>query len=64
MDHAAKDGVVATLQAAPLARGVYPRLGFVELGEVKVQVEGDEQCTFLYPMVWNPTVSEHLLRSE
>lgn len=64
MDQAAKDGVVATLQAAPLARGVYPWLGFVELGEVKVQVEGDEQCTFLYPMFWDATVREHVPRRE
>lgn len=54
MGQAAMDGVVATLLAAPLARAVYPRFGFVELGEVEVQVEGEEQRTFLYPMVWGP----------
>lgn len=54
MDEAARDGVVVTLQSAPLARRVYPYFGFVELGEVKAQVEGEEECTFLYPMVWDP----------
>lgn len=55
MDLATRDGVAAvTLQAAPLARAVYPRFGFVELGTVKVQVAGEEACTFLYPMAWEP----------
>lgn len=54
MDRAVRDGVVAALLAAPLARNVYPRLGFVELGTTVVQVEGDEAKTFLYPMVWDP----------
>lgn len=55
MDQAAGDGVVATLQAAPLASAVYPRFGFAKLGEVKVQVAGEETCTFLYPMIWDPS---------
>lgn len=54
MDRAVRDGVVAALLAAPLARNVYPRLGFVELGTIVVQAEGDELRTFLYPMVWDP----------
>ncbi|KAF3764966.1 hypothetical protein M406DRAFT_322815 [Cryphonectria parasitica EP155] len=54
MDRAVRDGVVAVLQAAPMARAVYPRFGFEELGMVTAQVEGEEEKTFLWPMVWDP----------
>ncbi|KAJ9133961.1 hypothetical protein NKR23_g10392 [Pleurostoma richardsiae] len=55
MDRAAEDGVALTVMAAPLARGVYPRMGFRELEQVLVQVPGEEERTFLYPMVWEPS---------
>lgn len=40
MDQAARDGVVVTLLASPMGRGVYPRLGFDELGTITAQVDG------------------------
>ena len=54
MERATRDGVVATLLASPMGRLVYPRLGWEELAEVKVQVPGEEEHTFLYPMVYDP----------
>lgn len=54
MDLAARDGVVVTLLASPMGRGVYPRLGFEELGTVTAQVEGEDEKTHLYAMAWDP----------
>lgn len=64
MGQTGRDDVVATLQAAPLARAVYLRLSYLELGEIKVQVKGEEHRTFLCPIVWDP--GEHVFwkRSE
>lgn len=53
-DRAARDGVVVTLAAAPMARSFYPRFGFRELGMVTAQVEGEEERAFLWPMMWDP----------
>ena len=58
MDRAARDGVAATLMASPMGRGVYPRLGFEELGSVTAQVAGEDEKTHLYAMAWDPRRSE------
>lgn len=54
MGRAARDGVVITLLASPMGRGVYPRFGFEELGTITAQVEGKEERTHLYAMAWDP----------
>lgn len=53
MDRAAGDSIVATLLAAPVARQVYARFGFEELGLVTVRVEGQGEGTCLTPMAWD-----------
>ncbi|KAF8138096.1 hypothetical protein K438DRAFT_1996415 [Mycena galopus ATCC 62051] len=54
MDRAAADGVVVTLLASPMGRGVYPRFGFEELGVVEAREEGKEERTALCAMRWDP----------
>lgn len=58
MDRAAGDGVAVTLMASPMGRGVYPRLGFEELGCVTAQVDGEDEKTHLYAMAWQPESSD------
>jgi predicted GNAT family acetyltransferase len=47
-------GMAVTLFSSPMGRKLYSKLGFTEVGDVKIQVPGEEEVLYIQGMTWEP----------
>jgi GNAT superfamily N-acetyltransferase len=58
MQKAREQGLAITLFSSPQGMGLYRRLGFVEIANLHVQLDGEQECLDLPMMVFQPRQDE------
>ena len=58
IDRAKEERLAATLFASPMGRKLYGKIGFRDLGVVKIQVDGESEFVWEAVMAYVPTCDE------
>ena len=58
IDRAKEERLAATLFASPMGRQIYGKMGFRDLGVVKIQVDGESESVWEAVMAYVPTCNE------